>query len=127
MLDVSRVVLSPFAAQPVPFTVTRKTGAWVLGNFVSSSETLPMSGSIQPLNSRDLEQVPEGDRVTGMIKIYTTEPLYTTQEDDTVSGEDGMLSDEVTWKGQQWKILNIPGNFSDFGYYKSIATRKLGA
>ena len=126
MLDVSRIVLSLFAAQPSAFTVTRKTGAWVQGDFETTSETLQMNGSIQPVNSKDLQQVPEGDRVVGLIKIYTVDPLYVTHEDTTVSGEDGLLSDEVTWKGEQYKILNIPNDFSDFGYYKSIAARKKG-
>lgn len=128
MINVSKIIKRPFVAQKTPITVTRTTGAFTdSGDFETTSETFTVKGSIQPLNSKDLQQVPEGDRVTGMIKIYTTEQLHTTILDDSVDGIDGMLSDEVTWKGEQYKILNIPSDFSDYGYYKSIAARKKGA
>jgi hypothetical protein len=57
--------------------------------------------------------------------IYTIDPIYTTQLAETVA-QQTQLSDEITWQNEQWKILEVH-NFSDFGYYKAIATRKLGA
>lgn len=124
MINVSELITDPDFAQS--FTVTRTVGNWDAGNFVTTSTTLKMFGSIQPLNTKEMDQYPEGDRLKGMNKIYTLDQLYTTQTGPTEDGEDGQLSDEVTWQGERWKILNSQ-DFSDFGYYQAVAVRTKGA
>lgn len=125
MINVIELISDPDFAQQ--FTVKRSTGTWVDGRFVSENYTLCLFGVIQPLTTRELEQVPEGDRVSGGIKIYTTsnDPIYTTRLLNT-STDAGALSDEIKWGNEWWKILSVK-NFSDNGYFYSVATRKKGA
>lgn len=124
MINVSELINDPDFSQT--FTVTRTTGQWDAGNFVLNPTTFKLYGSIQPLNTKEMAQYPEGDRIKGLNKIYTVQQLYTTQDGPLEDGEDGLISDEVTWQGFQWKILST-NDFSDFGYYQAIAVRKRGA
>jgi len=124
MINVSELITDPDFAQS--FSVIRSAGNWADGDFVATTETLSMTGSIQPMNSKEMEQWPEGDRLKGLCKVYTLEQLHTTSVDSTTYGADGMLSDELSWQGQRWKILQS-NDYSDFGYYKAIAVRKQGA
>lgn len=122
MIDVSELIEDPDFAQS--FTVTRRTGHWVDGNFVTTPKTIKMTGVIQPMNTRDVQMLPQGDTVKGAVNIWTTQPLHVTRLDK--NEESGAVSDEVTWQGEAYKILEIQ-NFSDGGYYQAAAVRKLGA
>ncbi len=120
MIDVSELITDPDFAQT--FTVTRSTGEWDEGDFITTVETFSVTGVIQPMNSKEMEQWPEGDRLKGLCKVYTLEQLYTTQ----VVATEGMLSDEVSWHGVKWKILQS-NDWMDNGYFKAVAVRKTGA
>lgn len=124
MIDVCELIDDPDFCQD--FTVIRSTGSWVNGDFVvTTPSTLTMTGVIEPMNTRDMQQLPEGDRITGALNVYTTEPLYTTRLNQS-TGNSGGLSDEVVWGGENYKIIQVQ-NFSDYGYFKAAAVRKLGA
>lgn len=121
-VNVGRIVLDPRFSQA--FTVTRMgSGTWTNGRFSGSTSTLNVTGTIQPATSDDIAQMPEGDFIKGGIIIYTTVPLYTTQ---LGASNTGSISDEVTWKGEQWRIIQVK-DYSDHGYYKALATKKLAA
>jgi hypothetical protein len=127
MLNVSRIINSPRIAQPSAFTVTRSTGTWVNGRFTLTTSTLNYSGTILPASSKDVIQTPEGDRIKGEIAIYTDSncPLYETFLNQK-TGNSGNVSDEVTWQGENYKIIQVKP-YVDYGYYKAIAVRKRGA
>ena len=123
MITVSELINDPdFSAGS--FTVTRKTGTWVNGVFTTSSTTLAPSGTIQPLTSKDIEQLPEGEATKGMISIWSLTQLYSTRLDP--SGETGGLSDTVTWQGVDYDIHETR-DFSQNGHYKYIGIRVKGA
>lgn len=119
MINVGRIVHSRNFAQT--FTVYRQTGEWVAGRWVRSSEeiVIQMRGTVTAMNPKDLVQVPEGDRVTGMMCFYSTEPIYTTRADDDDSGG---TSDEIEWQGERYRISSVVP-WSDFGYYKAFGVR----
>lgn len=123
MLNISELINDPDFAQPTGFTVTRSTGAWVAGVFTVTTEQLAYTGTIIPATTKEIEMLPEADRVHGAVSVWTLAPLYVTRLDNTNTGEDGGLSDEITWDGKQWKIMQVRG-FQDYGYYKGIAIRK---
>lgn len=123
MINVADIVNDPFAAQN--FTIIRSTGAWVAGVWTNTPTNVPAYGSIQVANAKDLEIVPEADRVGGEIKIYCTQPIYQTRVDDASSGTSG-LSDIILWQGDQYRVTS-DAVWSDFGYYKAIAARTKGA
>lgn len=115
MINLSRVILDPRIRQSTPFTIYRKSTTWQHGKPVSSENTISLNGIITPASARDLEQVPEGDRVGGEITILTIEPIYVTREEGT--------SDEVEWAGDRYRVFNV-FPWKDYGFYHGIGIRK---
>lgn len=123
-IQISELISDPDFAQA--FTVTRTAGQWVSGVFTNDQPVyIPFIGVIEPMKTQDMLMFPEGDNIRGLVNVYTIEPIYTTRLDES-TGTSGAFSDEITWQGEQYKIIQVQ-NYSDFGYYKAIAARKLGA
>jgi len=125
LINITEIVLDPDFAQPAAFTVYRTTGTWTGGRFVSTAATLQYNGSIIPMTTKEMQQLPQGDQVTGAVVIYTPLILNTTRLDQNTLTTGG-TSDEILWQGERWKILNVR-NFVEFGYYRATAVRKLAA
>lgn len=115
-VNLSRVVHSPRMSQKI--TILRRTGAWVDGAWVQSDqpETLAMRGIVTMANAKDLQQVPEGDRLTGAIRILTTERIYITD------GTADNITDMVFWRGARYRVVTVTPDV-DYGFYRSIGTR----
>lgn len=124
-INIAELINDPDFAQPEAFTVIRQTGRWFRGRFEDNAETFSMSGVITPENTKDTIQTPDGDRITGYITLYTTEPLQTSRLRGDQSTTNG-VADQVAWQGENWKIVQSQ-NYSDYGYYKSIAVRVYAA
>jgi hypothetical protein len=124
MIDLSSVVTDPRFAQT--FTVWRKTGDWAPnGEFVTREDPIIMNGAISIANAKQIEFIPEGDRIGGEIAIHTTQILYNSRsadETETPIKEAG-LSDEIDWHGDRYKIYQV-NEYSDYGYYFAIGQRK---
>jgi hypothetical protein len=101
------------------FTITRNSGAWVGGNWIADATEVPGYGIIEPASSRDVQMIPEGDRVTGMMAFWSSAPLYITDAAAQVT------SDQITWNGELYRLLFVYP-WSDFGYYKAIGARMVG-
>ena len=116
MINVSRVVTSPMLSQTVQVQRTGK-GTWVDGVYnAGEAETLSFKGIVTKASSRDMEQVPEGDRQKGSIRVLATVPLY-------ITGETGSnLSDIVVYKGERYKVQSVTHD-GDYGFYRAICTR----
>lgn len=121
MINVGSLITDPAFCQN--FTITRQTGDWseATGKFAATTSTLSMTGIIKPLTTKELSIQPEADRVSGMVNVYTQQPLYTTSTTPTPR-----ISDQVTWKGEQWRISNT-ADYSDYGFYKSTCVRVKGS
>lgn len=126
MLDMSSIVLDPAFAQSIK--VYRKTGDWAPnGEFVTTENEIIMTGVISIANAKQIEFMPEGDRIGGEIAIHTTQILYNSRsadETETPQKEAG-LSDEIEWHGDRYKIYQV-NEYSDYGYYFAIGQRKAG-
>jgi hypothetical protein len=121
MINVGRVVVSRNFAQQNGFTVYRQIGDWIAGRWVSSPEaTIKMQGTVTVANSKDLVQVPEGDRTTGIMCFHSQQLIYETR--DANGTEVGGTSDEIEWQGDRYRVLSI-FPWSDFGYYKALGER----
>ena len=118
MIDVSEIINDPDFCQS--FTVYRDSGSWIEGRWVSSTSTLSMSGVISVASAKELNQVPEGDRVEGAIVIHTTDQIYATR-----AASPAGISDKIEWNGELYKIIQMYP-YSDYGFYKAIATRITG-
>jgi hypothetical protein len=121
MIDVSELIVDPDFAQP--YIVHRKSGAWSEGVFVEGESPLPFNGIIIAANTKDVNMMPEGDRIAGLMVFYTTadKPIFVTRN----LSEDQGTSDEIEWRGERYKIMQtFP--YNDYGYIKAVGTRKVG-
>lgn len=120
MINLSRVVLSGHLNVQT-LNVYRSTGSFVAGRWTESTLTLSeVPGIVYPSTQKELQQVPEGDRVRGAITFLTAEKLYVTRT-ESPSG----VSDKIEWNGELYKILSILP-WMDYGYYASVGERIVG-
>ncbi|QDX92065.1 hypothetical protein EEL30_06595 [Brevibacillus laterosporus] len=115
MIDVSEVITDPDFAQS--FTVHRKSGEWIAGRSVSSDASITMTGIVTVADAKTLEQLPEGDRVTGLMCFYSTHELFTTREQGT--------SDQLEWRKELYRVKQV-FPYGDYGYFKAIGQRMAG-
>ena len=115
-VNLSRVVHSPRMSQKI--TILRRTGSWVDGTWVQSEQpaTLTMRGIVTVANAKDLQQVPEGDRLQGAVRILTTERIYITD------GPGYETTDMVLWRGARYRIVTVTPDV-DYGFFRSIGSR----
>jgi hypothetical protein len=126
MIDVGEIVLDPDFAQA--FTVLRTTGNFVKGKWVAEEpREFPMEGTITMASAKELQKVPEGDRVAGSMSFYSTERLYITNASGSVRrrGGSGVISDKIFWKDEEYKLISVE-NQSDYGFYHAIGVRTKG-
>lgn len=120
MINIAEVITDPDFAQA--YTLTRSSGQFGAGSWMENTPTtVSMYGPIVPTSDEDLQQVPEGDRATGMLTFYSTERIYRTHTDGTPG-----TSDIITWQGDKWRVIYIK-NLSDYGAWKAIAARMTGS
>lgn len=119
MINLTRVVNSPRFAQA--FTVNRYTGTFQRGGYVAAAPTqLPFYGIVQVATDEDINMVPEGDRVAGMMSFISQQEMYLTDSDrpDGTSG----LSDRILWNGDMYKIVARRPDVS-YGFWKAVGGR----
>jgi len=109
MISVGEIIFDPDFLQEI--TVQRKLGEWVKGRFVEEQSTLVFTGIVCPANAQEISQVPEGDRVTGMMKFHTIDEVFTTIETGT--------SDVIIWRGKHYRVINVTP-YVDYGYFISL-------
>ena len=121
---MQRVVLSPVLNSQT-LTIYRSAGSFVSGRWVvSSKQTLKIQGVAYPSSQQELEQLPEGDRISSSVSFITNEQIYVTHTDSsTVSAG---LSDELEWHGSIYKVI---GSFpwQDYGHFISMGVRLAGS
>lgn len=117
VMDLSGVVLNLASGS---YTVTRSApgstgsdGRWVAG----ATSPLTIMASVQPLNGRDLLRLPEGERTTERVKVYSPMQLF-------VPGA-GQDADVITVAGIQYQIETAEQWGANGAYWKMIA-RKVG-
>ena len=116
-IDMSDVVNSPEFAQN--FQILRGPGSWLNGVWKPTTAPILGFGTVTVATSRDIDMIPEGDRVTGAMVFHSQQPIYGTHAD--ANGQ-GASSDIITWRDHQYRVLKV-GPFEDFGYYRAVATR----
>ncbi len=119
MINVSRAINDPRFSQL--FKVFRKSGEWEKGRFIEKEKTITINGVITPSKPKEIEMIPEGDRVGGEVTIHTTNKLYTTHLLEGDSSEEG-TSDIIEWQDERYKLYQV-NNYSQYGYYSAIGMR----
>lgn len=102
-------------------TVYRKSGGYYDENdrWVDGTEEAYTHNytSVQPTSARDLQMLPEGERIEGAVKIYDVERLYAQ---DTGSGNE---ADIVEHNGKFYKVVTVDAwQQGILDHYKAYAT-----
>ncbi|HBC94293.1 MAG TPA: hypothetical protein DCZ10_15700 [Pelotomaculum sp.] len=113
MINVAEILYDPDLNQD--FTVYRKTGTWTAGRYSETETPLSFTGVILPANAKEINQFPEGDRVTGMMKFFSEREIYVTRSNDEGKG----TSDQILWSGHRYRIINVKP-YKDYGYYRAF-------
>lgn len=101
------------------FTVCKKTGSWNKGVFEFTEKGTQVTGVAVPVSGKDLEMVPEADRLKDHMTFYayTSDPLTVTS--------DGTISDSVIYNGKRYKLIKGQ-NFSGNGFWKAMGVNEDG-
>ena len=121
MIDVGDIILDPDFAQP--FTILRYYGQWDTGEFVTGPpQRIQTEGTVIAANVKDIQQMPEGDRIRGMMNFYTTAdvPMYVTN-----AATPQNVSDIIEWRGEKYRLYQTYP-YVDYGYWKAIGARIAG-
>lgn len=115
MVNVGRVIASKRLGAQI-IRVTRRSGGWVKGEFVPTGkeELEGVHAIVTVAQPKDLVLIPEGDRVTGALKVLTHDRLLQTRDDG--------LGDIVTYHGTRYKVSTVSDD-SYYGFYRSVCTR----
>ena len=64
---------------PQPYTIWRSTDQWVLGGVQSTTTPIQAFGPVQQASMKEIQMLPEADRVEGVRSFWWTQPLYPTR------------------------------------------------
>jgi hypothetical protein len=118
VFDVAELLTDPDFSQR--FTIQRATTTFVRGGSTSNTTPITVSGIIWIARSKDLQQVPEADRVLGAMVFACREEIMTTH-----AGDQPGPSDTITWRNNVYRIQSVYP-YVDYGYYKAIGVRVSG-
>lgn len=89
MISVAEVVTDPDMTAPQPFTILRSTGHFVPGGFESVTTPISMFGPVQQASDKELQMLPDADRVGEVRSFWCTQPIYVTRGYAPVPGTHG--------------------------------------
>ena len=90
-VNVKRVIVSPKFRQV--YTVTRTKGHYEKGKFILDEPIkFDISGVITVASAKEVNMIPEGDRINGAMVFYSLVPLHTTTNNPNA------ISDIIEWQ-----------------------------
>lgn len=116
-LDVSEIVNDPELAEP--FIIRRSRGGFVRGGWSDQITEIPAYGVVSVAAEKDLEVLPEGDRVREARVFHSSQPIYIT------NAENVGVSDVLVWNNVAYRVLSV-ADYSNRGYYRAVACRTAG-
>lgn len=84
---------------PRTINMIHRTAELVNGRWNTSEAEGSFVGSVQPVNGKDLQFLPEGRRDIGMVKVYSNTALAVSAEGSNTPG------DLVIWAGKKWEVI----------------------
>jgi hypothetical protein len=109
-----------------PETISVRRGAAVTVDVngivqTGSSTTLTMRASVQPLNGKDLQYLPEGSFAKDAQAVFTVAPLQTLDE------QTGTPPDVVTRaNGAVYRVISVQDWSNSGAYYRSLILKQVG-
>jgi len=115
MFDLSEVVNDPDLG--VPVTIIRTSGSFGPGGWKQNTPVMiPSFGIVGIASQKALEQIPEGDRVTGSLEFVTATPIFAT------SDAQSQTSDQIDWDGDRYRVAGV-FPWKHAGFYAAILVR----
>jgi hypothetical protein len=104
-----------------PFQIQRNPGIFAAGGWQAGQNVLIQAyGVVSVANARQLEMIPEADRVHGARVFHSSTPMYVTSEDN------GITADVLIYNGVSYRAMSM-GNYANRdGYYEAVAVRMAG-
>jgi len=109
ILGLEDITLKRHVAQ----TRSEATGEAVIAAPTSST----VQASVQPLNGKDRQVLPEGLRSRYGKRMYTTTEMFPADQDTGVTG------DIVTIDGEDYEVFNVKRERALLKHYKVLALR----
>lgn len=79
MISVQEVVSDPDMVAPEPYTIMRSVGQFIAGGFQSAVTPIPMLGPVQQASLKELDMLPEADRISSVRSFWSTVPILVTR------------------------------------------------
>ncbi len=79
MIEVQDIVLDADMLSPESWTVLRSSSTFGWGGVQSVTTSLPMVGPVRVASNREIQMLPEADRVGAIRAFYSPQPLYVTR------------------------------------------------
>lgn len=112
-IDMSELITDQDFAQN--YIVHRKSGSFVGGRWVQTETAITVNGVVSPAGSKEIMQVPEGDRTSLIMSFHSTVEIFVTRRTAAAAG----TSDEIEWRGNRYRIHQVYP-YADYGYYKAL-------
>jgi hypothetical protein len=118
LINMSRFVTPPKGK--MGFTINRKSaGQFVEGGFSeTTSQIVVTDGSAVPTSSKDIQQLPEADRIAQSMTFYCKEAMFVTRSN-------AGTSDQILYGGSLWRLERVYDR-SEFGFFKAVGLRMAG-
>lgn len=113
---MARGLISNFAED---VTLTRTApGSFVAGVYVAGATTAStIIASVQPMNAQEMQNYPELQRSSEVLKIYTSEALQVASE------ATGAVADRITMRGKTYQVQRVEPWEYAFSFSKAIVVR----
>lgn len=121
MINIGELITDPDFAQPGGINIIRRKCEIVNHRPVPTETVLNVPGIITIASDTSVEKLPEADRSTEDIHIFTHEQLFTTGRKDDVAVND-YLSDIVIWQGVKYIVMKCMDD-TQYGFCRSTATK----
>lgn len=118
MINLAEIAIAPEFSQS--YKIHRKTGEFVAGRFEQTETNINAFGVVTTATPKEIQQLPEGDRITGTKVFYSTCPIYTTRSDSKKG-----TSDEIEHNGKRYRVSQV-FDYSGQGFYKAFAVDMAG-
>ena len=90
-------------------------GVYQLDPWPVPPPTRQLRCSVQPTSGKDLERVPEGQRINASITVYSRESL-------TLGAVPAVVPDRFTWRGQEYAAIGS-SQWDSAGYWRTVLVK----
>jgi hypothetical protein len=113
-IDVSELMFDPDLMHPNPIGCYRQTRTTSSGGMSQITQSpFWIYATVVPANGRQLQRLPEGDRVAAGMAFYTATEL--------IASSPGYAGDIIYWKNQPYLVQYVD-DYSENGMWAAVCT-----